>query len=75
MSSLSELYAELKTDVVTVADPLIEQSQQRLQARDNFLPHAAVLDAEGKVVLMGAMTGSRDGHANTQQIMPMLLGG
>jgi hypothetical protein len=75
MSSLSELYAELKTDVVTVADPLIEQSQQRLQARDDFLPHAAVLDAEGKVVLMGAMTGSRDGQANSQQIMPLLLRG
>jgi hypothetical protein len=75
MSSLSDLYAELKADVVAIADPLIEQSQKRLQARDDFLPHAALLSAEGKVVLMGAMTGSRDGQANAAHIMPMLLNG
>ena len=72
MRSLSELYAELKTDVVAIADPLIEQSQQRLQARDDFLPHAAVLNTEGKVALIGAMTGSRGGQASAVQIMPML---
>ncbi|MDF3018896.1 MAG: hypothetical protein K0Q92_199 [Steroidobacteraceae bacterium] len=75
MSSLADLYAELKADVVAVADPLFEHSQKRLQAKDDFLPHAAVLSAEGKVVLMGAMTGSRDGQANAAHILPMLLNG
>jgi hypothetical protein len=75
MSSLSDLYAELKTDVVALADPLFEHSQKRLQARDDFLPHAALLDTDGKVVLIGAMTGSKDGHANSNQILPMLHGG
>ena len=75
MSSLSELYTELRADVVAIADPLFEHSQKRLQARDDFLPHGAVLSAEGKVVMLGAMTGSKDGQANAEQILPMLLGG
>jgi hypothetical protein len=75
MSSLSDLYAELKADVVALADPLFEHSQKQLQARDDFLPHAAVLDAEGKVVVMGAMTGSRDGQARPDYILPMLSNG
>lgn len=75
MSSLADLYAELKADVVAIADPLFEHSQKRLQAKDDFLPHAALLSAEGKVVLMGAMTGSRDGQANSSHILPMLLNG
>jgi hypothetical protein len=75
MSSLADLYAELKADVIAIADPLFEQSQKQLQARDDFLPHAAVLDAEGKVVVMGAMTGSRDGQARADHILPMLLNG
>lgn len=75
MRSHADLYTELKADVVAIADPLIEQSQKRLQARDDFLPHAAVLSAEGKVVLMGAMTGSRDGQASASHILPMLANG
>ena len=73
MSSLADLYAELKADVVAIADPLFEHSRKRLQASDDFLPHAAVLSAEGKVVMMGAMTGSRDGQASAGHILPMLL--
>jgi hypothetical protein len=75
MSSLAELYTELKTDVVAIADPLFEHSQKRLRGSGDFLPHAAVLDAEGKVVLIGAMTGSKNGQANATQILPMVHGG
>ena len=75
MSSLSELYNELKTDVIAIADPLFEQSQKRLEARDDFLPHGAVLNAEGRVIVLGAMTGSKDGQATAAQILPMLQNG
>jgi len=75
MSSLADLYAELKADVVAIADPLFEHSQNRLRARDDFLPHAAVLGSDGKVVLMGPMTGSRDGQADASYILPMLVNG
>lgn len=75
MRSLSELYAELKADVVAIADPLFEHSRNRLKAKDDFLPHGAVLDTEGKVVLLGAMSGSKDGQARAEHILPMLLKG
>ena len=75
MSSLADLYAELKNDVVAIADPLFDHSRKGLRARDDFLPHAAVLSADGKVVLMGAMTGSKDGQASAAHILPMLLNG
>ena len=75
MSSLAELYAELKSDVVAIADPLFEHSQKRLQATGDFLPHAAVLNSDGKVVLIGAMTGSKNGQANAVHILPMVHGG
>jgi hypothetical protein len=73
--SLADLYAELKADVAAIADPLFEHSQKQLRTRNDFLPHAAVLNADGKVVLMGAMTGSRDGQASAGHILPMLLNG
>jgi hypothetical protein len=75
MSSLAELYAELKSDVVAIADPLFEHSRKRLEASDDFLPHAAVLNTDGKVVLIGAMTGSRNGQANAGHILPMVHAG
>jgi len=75
MLSLSELYNELKIDVVAIADPLFEHSRARLQACDGFLPHGAVLDTEGKVVVLGAMTGSKGGQASASQILPLLHGG
>ena len=75
MSSLADLYAELRADVAAVADPLFEHSRKRLQAADDFLPHAAALSAEGKVVMMGAMTGSRGGQASRTFILPMLMEG
>lgn len=75
MTSVAELYEELKTDVVAIADPLFDHCQQGLRSRGAFLPHAAVLNAEGRVTLVGAMTGSKDGFANTAQVLNMLHGG
>ena len=72
MSSLADLYAELKDDVVAIADPLFEHSRTSLQGRDFFLPHSAVLTPEGKISLLGAMTGSKGGHANAPQVLQMI---
>jgi hypothetical protein len=72
MSSLADLYSELKTDVVALADPLFDHSQTGLRARDFFLPHSAVLSAEGKVSMLGAMTGSKGGFANAPQVLRMV---
>jgi hypothetical protein len=75
MSDASVLYSELKGDVVAVADPLFDHCQQGLRSRGAFLPHAAVLNAEGRVTLVGAMTGSKDGFANAAQVLVMLHSG
>jgi hypothetical protein len=75
MTSVAALYDELKAQVVAVADPLFEHCRQGLRARGAFLPHAAVLNAEGRITLMGAMTGSKDGFANSAQVLKMLHGG
>jgi hypothetical protein len=75
MTSLRDLYDEIRGDVIALADPLIEQSQKLLEARADFLPQAAVLTPEGTVTLVGAMTGSKDGAANAEQVLSMLHGG
>ena len=75
MTSVAALYDELKAEVVALADPLFEHCRQGLRARGAFLPHAAVLNAEGRITLMGAMTGSKDGFANGAQVLAMLHGG
>jgi hypothetical protein len=75
MNALKNLYEEVRADVIALADPLIEQSQKILQARGDFLPQAAVLTSEGGVTLVGAMTGSRNGVANTEQVLAMLHNG
>jgi hypothetical protein len=75
MTSVADLYAELKGDVVALADPLFQHAQNSLRARGAFLPHAAALTAEGKVTMIGAMTGSKDGFANAGQVVVMLHGG
>ncbi len=75
MTSVADLYEELRAEVVALADPLFEHCRQALRARGAFLPHAAVLNAEGRITLMGAMTGSKDGFANSAQVLAMLHGG
>jgi hypothetical protein len=75
MSDLATLYAEVKGDVVALADPLFEQSRKSLQLRDDFLPSAAVMSADGRVVVLGAMTGTKGGAATAEQVLAMLQSG
>lgn len=75
MNHVAQLYEEVKSDVVALADPLFDHCRQGLRARGAFLPHAAALNAEGRVTLLGAMTGSQDGFANAAQVIAMLQGG
>jgi hypothetical protein len=69
MSDLATLYAEVKGDVVALADPLFEQSRKSLQLRDDFLP------SDGRVVVLGAMTGTKGGAATAEQVLAMLQSG
>jgi hypothetical protein len=71
----AELYKAVKPDLSALAGPLFVQSEKLLRERGDFLPHAAVLNSEAKVSLMGAMSGSPGAFANSWHILPMLYEG
>lgn len=70
MQSPEELYAELKSEISALADPLFEFSEQCLRKHGNFLPHGAVLTVDGKVELVGAHTGQE--KTNSTEVLPLL---
>lgn len=53
-----------------LATPLFDFSKKCLRARNNFLPHAAVLTAEGKIDLVMARA-ERD-PTNAAEVLPIL---
>jgi hypothetical protein len=75
VSTQADLYAAVKPDLGTLAGPLFTQSEKLLRERGDFLPHAAVLSDEGKVSMMGAMSGSPGAFANSWHILPLLYDG
>jgi hypothetical protein len=66
------IYAELKPAIEVIATPLFDFSKQCLRDRGDFLPHAAVLTAEGKIALVAAQT-ERD-RTNAAEVLPLLHG-
>jgi hypothetical protein len=64
------LYAELKPHIESLAVPLIDFSKQCIRNRGGFLPHAAILTAEGKVELIAAWSGHE--RTNAAEILPLL---
>lgn len=75
MSTQAEIYAAVKGDLGALARPLFEKSEQLLRDRGDFLPHAAVLTADGRVSLLGAMCNTKDGFANSWHILPLVHDG
>ena len=75
MNASDELYAELKGDMAALAEPLFEFSEQCLRDRGNFLPHAAVLTAEGHVEFVGAALDAPGGMTNSAEVLPLLHAG
>ena len=75
MSTQEELYAGLKGDIAALVEPLFDFSENCLRERGNFLPHAAVLTAEGVVELTAAAPDSPDGLTNSVEVLPLLHGG
>ena len=75
MSTQADIYAAVKGELVALARPLFEKSDQLRRERGDFLPHAAVLSPDGKVSLLGAMCITGDGFANSWHIRPMVHDG
>jgi hypothetical protein len=70
-----DLYGEVKPEVRALAEPLFELSEKALRERGSFLPHAAMLTAEGRIRVIGAMCNTPDGVANSTHILPLLRQG
>jgi hypothetical protein len=69
---MDDLYAELKPDIYALADPLFGASETFLHNRGTFLPHGAVMTAEGKVELVMAIPPGKDRPVSTVEILPLL---
>jgi hypothetical protein len=70
MTTIDTAYTEVKSDIAAVATPLFGFSEQCLRKTGNFLPHAAVLTADGEVRLVGADTGNDP--TNSAEVLPLL---
>lgn len=70
MDANEALYDEPKPDIVALVLPLLEVSQRFLKARNNFLPHGAVLTEEGKVNFV--MAASENDITNSTEVLPLL---
>ena len=75
MTAADALYSELKPEIELIANPLFEFSEQCLRKRGNFLPHGAVLTAEGQVELVAAAPSTGNDYTNSTEILPVLHGG
>ena len=75
MSDEQNLYGQVKPEVRALAEPLFELSEKALRERGSFLPHAAMLTAEGRIRVIGAMCNTPDGVANSTHILPLLRRG
>lgn len=71
MNTANELYAEVRPEIEAVANPLFDFSEQCLKKRGNFLPHGAVLDANGKVGLVAASP-DPNGRSSSTEVLPLL---
>jgi len=74
VSTSQELYAELKTDIAALAEPLFAFSEQCLRARGNFLPHGAILKQGGEIELVGAAPDGPD-KTTSIEVLPLLHAG
>lgn len=75
MTATDDLYAAVKPEMTAIATHLIELSQRFLRESGNFLPHAAVSTADGKVEFVAAMAEAKDGYTNSTEVLPLLQDG
>jgi hypothetical protein len=73
MNDMQALYAEIKPDIQKISSRLFDLSKRFLDLQGDFLPHAAVLTADSKLELVGAM-GEND-LTNAAEILPLLHDG
>ncbi|MCX7059267.1 MAG: hypothetical protein NTZ11_00055 [Gammaproteobacteria bacterium] len=72
MTDGKSLYTELKPDIEAIVTALFDFSELCLKKRGNFLPHAAVLTADGEVKLVGAAPDTSKDRTNSTEVLPFL---
>ncbi len=72
MTDSDALYSELKPDIEAVATALFDLSEIFLKKRGNFLPHGAVLSADGEVQLVAAAPDTNNDYTNSTEVLPIL---
>lgn len=69
---VDELFAELKPEIEALAQPLFGASETFVRNRGAFLPHGAVLEADGEVRLVMAAAGDLDALHAPAEVLPLL---
>lgn len=70
---MADLFAELKSDIETLAEPLFGASEVFVRKRGEFLPHGAVLETGGGVrLVMAGPDGDLDELVSATEILPRL---
>ncbi len=69
---MDELFAELKPDLEAMAEPLFDVSEGLVRKQGGFLPHGAVLEADGRVTLMMVSGNDIDAAVTQAEILPLL---
>ena len=69
---MDALFAELKPQIEALADPLFGASETLVRKRGGFLPHGAVLEADGQVRLMMAAPDDLGAPVAPAEVLPRL---
>jgi hypothetical protein len=72
MATEEEVYKEHLPEISAIANSLFLVSENLLKKNDNFLPHGAVLNKEGKVDLVMATPDSGEDITNSTEVLPAL---
>lgn len=69
---MEDTFAELKPQIESLAEPLFGASEVFVRKRGEFLPHGAVLEADGEVRLMMAGPDDLDAPVSPAEVLPRL---
>lgn len=72
MTPTEALYAELKPEIASIANPLFELSEWFVAKRGTFLPHGAVLTSANEVKLAAAAAPDGSDVTSSTDVLPVL---
>lgn len=70
----SDLYSELKPDLVAITNPLFDFCEHSVKKRGSFLPLGAALKADGQVDLIAGEGKNGSDLTNSTEVLPVVHG-